>query len=135
MLIKQQIMENFKQMVDRTTENNIGKILKYLKGCGGISKEQNEMLLRKYIEKKNKGYEIEDIIERTILIMANDGLIWYIVSQHFGGDPDMYSVAKIGMIKAIDHFSFDRDCSFASFASKVMINEVLMCKRAEKRQI
>ena len=135
MLIKQQIIKNFEQELDNTKEWNIDALIKKIKQCGGVTKEQNEILLKRYIAKKNEIAEIESIIERTILILANDGLIWYVVGQHFGSDEDLYSIAKFGMIKAIDNFSFDRDCSFASFATKVMINEILMHKRKEKRQI
>ena len=135
MLIKQQINENFENSLGNVTEYNIELFLKQIKNAGGITKEQNEILLKNYINKKNNGWQIEDIIERTILIMANDALIWYVVNKYFGYNEDLYSVAKMGMIKAVDYFSFDRECSFPSFATRVMINEILMCKRVEKKSI
>ena len=135
MLIKQRIIENFEQELDKVKEFNVGVLISKIKHAGGITKEQNEILLKRYITKKEAAADVENIIERTILILVNDGLIWYVVGQHFGSDEDLYSVGKLGMIKAIDNFSFDRDCSFASFATKVMINEILMQKRKEKRQM
>ncbi len=135
MLIKQRIIENFEQELDNVKEWSIEIFIKGIKRSGGITNEQNEILLKRYIDKKVKGIEIENIIERTILILVNDGLIWYVVGQNFGQDEELYSIAKLGMIKAIDNFSFDRDCSFASFATKVMINEILMYKRKQRRQI
>lgn len=135
MLIKEQIARNFEDMLNEVKEYDVERFVKEIKLDGGITGEQNEILLKRYIEKRLKGVPLGRIIERTILILANDGLIWYVVGRHFGYDEDLYSVAKFGMIKAVDNFSFDRDCSFASFATRVMINEVLMHKRTQSRQI
>lgn len=135
MLIKKQIITNFEQELDNVKDWNVEVIINKIRCSGGVTNEQNEILLKRYIDKKSKIAEIESIIERTILILANDGLIWYVVGQHFGSDEDLYSIAKFGMIKAIDNFRFDRDCSFASFATKVMINEILMYKRKQKKQV
>lgn len=134
MLIKQQIMENFEQTVDKTNENNIERLLNNIKKCGGITIEQSEILFKRYIDKKNSGYEIEDIIERTVLIIVNEGLARHVVNKNFGYNEDLYSVAKVGLIKAIDNFDLDKKIRFATFAAKVIFNEVLMYLRAEKRR-
>ena len=135
MIIQELNNKYFEEMLQRTNENTIQKVLNYIKSNGGITSEQNNLLLNRFHEKKNEGKEFCNIIERTILIMANEGLCGYIVSRQFGYDQDLCSVAKYGLIKAVDTYSFDKDTTFATYATRVIINEILMYKRREKSKI
>lgn len=135
MLIQQQIEANdFETLIDNTNDNNVERTLNYIKTSGGIDFDKNEILFKRYHDKRERGVELDHIIERTILIMGHDRFIYYILNKHFGYDQDLYSIGKIGLIKAIDNFCFGRQ-AFATFATKVIINEILMYKRRQKTHI
>lgn len=129
MLIKQQIENNyFVELLDKTNNNNIERAVNYIKKGGGISYERSKILFDRFYDKRELGIDLDEIIERTLLILLNDGLIYFILNKHFSYDQDLYSIGKIGLIKAVDTYDINKN-SFATYASRVIMNEILMYKR------
>ncbi len=129
MLIKQQIENNyFVELLDKTNNNNIERVLYYIKKDGGINYERSKILFDRFYDKREFGIDLDEIIERTLLILLNDGLIYFILNKHFDYDQDLYSIGKIGLIKAVDTYDINKN-SFATYAGRVIMNEVLMYKR------
>ena len=129
MLIKQQIENNnFVELLDKTNNNNIESAVYYIKRGGGINYERSKILFDRFYDKREFGIDLDEIIERTLLILLNDGLIYFILNKHFDYDQDLYSIGKIGLIKAVDTYDINKN-SFATYASRVITNEILMYKR------
>lgn len=129
MLIKQQIENNnFVELLDNTNNNNIERAVYYIKKGGGINYERSKILFDRFYDKRASGIGLDEIIERTLLILLNDGLIYFILNKHFDYDQDLYSIGKIGLIKAVDTYDINKN-SFATYAGRVIINEILMHKR------
>lgn len=129
MLIKQQIENNnFVELLDKTNNNNIERAVYYIKRGGGINYERSKILFDRFYDKREFGIDLDEIIERTLLILLNDGLIYFILNKHFDYDQDLYSIGKIGLIKAVDTYDINKN-SFATYASRVITNEILMYKR------
>ena len=129
MLIKQQIENNnFVELLDKTNNNNIERAVYYIKRGGGINYERSKILFDRFYDKREFGIDLDEIIERTLLILLNDGLIYFILNKHFDYDQDLYSIGKMGLIKAVDTYDINKN-SFATYASRVIMNEILMHKR------
>lgn len=129
MLISDEIKRNqFKELLKNTREYNIEKILNYIKQNGGMKSEYNDILFQQYYEEKSHNIALEQIIARTILILANEGMIYLVLSRHFSFDEDYYSVGKLGLIKAVDCYDINKG-AFSTFANKIIFNNILVFKR------
>lgn len=75
--------------------------------------------------------------EKEQLVINNIGLAHYIARKYFNSlveKEDLVSLAHIGLVKAALHFEPDKGFQFASFAGKVITNEILCFMRREKKQ-
>ena len=78
-------------------------------------------------------YDKEDA-DKTI--KNNKRVIYYIIEKYFSSfkyDEDAIQCARIGMYKAWKSYDPDKGCSFATYATRVMMNEVRMYIRKQKR--
>ena len=77
-----------------------------------------------------------DISARTKLIEHNLRLVAHIVKKYYASkaeQDDLISIGSIGLIKAVDTFSWDKNIRFATYASRCIENEILMFFRAQKK--
>jgi len=69
------------------------------------------------------------------LISHNLRLVAHIVKKYntAGEADDLISVGSIGLIKAINTFSYDKNTQFSTYAARCIENEILMLLRASKK--
>lgn len=71
---------------------------------------------------------------REQVILANQELVRYVIKgiglDAF--DEDLFQTGCIGLIKAVDSFDFERNIKFATYAVKVIQNEILMTFRKKR---
>lgn len=87
---------------------------------------------RFYLEKKEQG----DKNARDLLIEKNLRLAAHIAKKYNNNkdlQEDLISIGTIGLIKAIDSYSFDKKTKLATYASKCIENEILMHLRKNKK--
>ena len=87
---------------------------------------------RFYLEKKEQG----DKNARDLLIEKNLRLVAHIAKKYNNNkdlQEDLISIGTIGLIKAIDSYSFDKKTKLATYASKCIENEILMHLRKTKK--
>lgn len=87
---------------------------------------------RFYLEKKEQG----DKNARDLLIEKNLRLVAHIAKKYNNNkdlQEDLISIGTIGLIKAIDSYSFDKKTKLATYASKCIENEILMHLRKNKK--
>ncbi|WP_124066275.1 sigma-70 family RNA polymerase sigma factor [Clostridium sp. E02] len=71
--------------------------------------------------------------KRRECLITNNMRLAISVAQKFSYEEDYESVAMIGLIKAADTFDLDKGINFATYATRVIYNEILMYIRKNKR--
>lgn len=93
-----------------------------------LSKTEEEYYLKKYFEgdkdAKNK------LIEHNLRLVAHISKRYANTEQEL---EDLISIGTIGLIKAINSFSPDKNFKISTYASKCIENEVLMYLRSSKK--
>lgn len=112
----------------------IDKRLKELCPKGYLENKQNINLFKEYQNDKLNNIPLDDSQARTLLILGNKRLVYYVLKKEFGicGDFKSYdetSVAYIGLIRAVDTYKLEPGTTFATYSYKVIKNEVLMYYR------
>ena len=76
-----------------------------------------------------------DEVAKEKLVRHNLRLVAHVVKKYSGAAEadDMISVGSIGLIKAINTYSYDKGSQLATYAAKCIDNEILMYIRATKR--
>ncbi len=94
-----------------------------------LKKQEQLDLINKYDETKDQG-------ARNKLIEHNIRLVIHIINNHFCNTTvdtqELFELGIIGLIKGIDTFDPRKGTSFATYVSKCITNEVLMCLRKTK---
>lgn len=88
-----------------------------------FNKDQNDIEMLRSMEPQDRR---ECLIKNNIRLAIS-------VAQRFSYEEDYESVAMIGLIKAVDTFNLDKEIQFATYASMVIRNEVLMYIRKMKK--
>ena len=73
---------------------------------------------------------------RNILITHNLRLVAHIAQKYESKDEnidDLISIGTIGLVKAVDTYSLDKQVKLATYASKCIENEILMVLRSNKK--
>ena len=73
---------------------------------------------------------------RNILITHNLRLVAHISQKYESKDEnidDLISIGTIGLVKAVDTYSLDKQVKLATYASKCIENEILMVLRSNKK--
>lgn len=71
--------------------------------------------------------------DRRECLIKNNIRLAISVAQKFNYEEDYESLAMIGLIKAADTFDLDKGINFATYATRVIQNEILMYIRKSKR--
>lgn len=93
-----------------------------------LSKTEEEYYLRRYFE--------GDTEAKNKLIEHNLRLVAHIAKKYSTNEQDMedlISIGSIGLIKAINSFSSDKNFKISTYASKCIENEILMYLRSSKK--
>ena len=88
-----------------------------------FNKNENEIEMLRSME---PGERRESLITNNIRLALS-------VAQKFSYEEDYESVAMIGLIKAADTFDIDKSIRFATYATRVIHNDILMYIRKNKR--
>lgn len=89
-----------------------------------LSKEEESVIMQKIMNGDNKA--------REPLIVHNLRLVVYIAKKFetpSAGAEDLISIGTIGLIKAVNTFSPEKNIKFATYASRCIENEILMFLR------
>ena len=95
-----------------------------------LSEEEEE----KYIEQLFNENSHQEA--RNMLITHNLRLVAHIASKFESKDEnldDLISIGTIGLVKAVDTYSKDKQVKLATYASKCIENEILMVLRSNKK--
>ncbi len=87
---------------------------------------------RKWLEKLKAG----DEEAKSVLVSHNLRLVAHIVKKYsnsYKEADDLISVGAIGLIKAIDSYSPDKNTQLSTYAARCIENEILMLFRANKK--
>lgn len=71
---------------------------------------------------------------REHVILANQELVRYVIKSLGlnAFDEDLFQIGCIGLIKAVDSFDFEKNIKFATYAVRVIRNEILMTLRKKR---
>ena len=91
----------------------------------------NDEIIKYFKEYRNGNREAGDIIA-----MHNFKLVNYVVNTHFELDlinkDDLYSVGRIGLVKAINTYDLDKNVNFSTYATKCIKIELMNYYRRRK---
>jgi RNA polymerase sporulation-specific sigma factor len=73
--------------------------------------------------------------ERRESLITNNIRLAISIAQKFSYEEDFESVAMIGLIKAADTFDIEKGIRFASYAARVIQNDILMYIRKNKKYL
>lgn len=101
---------------------------------------ENRSLPRPLSEKEEREeflkYARGDTSARDRLIKHNLRLVAHIAKKYYRNprdNEDLISIGTIGLIKAVQSFSYEKNTRFSTYASKCIENEILMSFRKQKR--
>ena len=81
-------------------------------------------------------YHNGDMSARDRLIKHNLRLVAHIAKKYYNNpqdNEDLISIGTIGLIKAVNSFSYEKNTRFATFRAKCIENEILMNYRKQKQ--
>ena len=87
---------------------------------------------RECLERTKNG----DRAARNELVEHNLRLVAHIVKKYYaasGEQDDLISIGTIGLIKAVETFSLEKNTKFATYASRCIENEILMYFRVRRK--
>ena len=87
---------------------------------------------RECLERMKNG----DRTARNELVEHNLRLVAHIVKKYYaasGEQDDLISIGTIGLIKAVETFSLEKNTKFATYASRCIENEILMYFRVRRK--
>ena len=95
-----------------------------------INKYNYEVLSREELERNFKLMKDNNIEVRETIILHNIKLVFYRYYKRFSNTnmnmEDIVAYGMIGLIKAVDAFRLDKKCTFTTYASKCIDNEIQM---------
>ena len=104
---------------------------------GGADILPAPLSLKEETEALNKFGTEEEKEAKSELIEHNLRLVVYIAKKFDNtsvGVEDLISIGTIGLIKAINTFDVDKNIKLATYASRCIENEILMCLRASQKR-
>lgn len=111
-------------------EHLISKRLKELLGTKrSFDNEINELLFNEYMEDKARNIPPEESEARTLLILGNEHIIYFVLRKQFGiygecNDLEEFAEGKIGLIQAVDGYNNEGDTKFITYAYQAITNQV-----------
>jgi len=112
----------------------IKKRLNELSENGHLLAESVQTLFNEYEKDKENHIPLKDSEARTILILGNDKIVFFVLKNKIGLNSfndlsEEVSIGRYALIKAVDTFKADSGVKFLSYAIKVIENEILMYYR------
>lgn len=112
----------------------LGKIMffsSFVSSATGFPKPLSLQEEKELVIKHSKG----DKNARKLLIEHNLRLVSHIVKKYStaGDADDLISAGTIGLIKAVDSYSIDKNTQLSTYASRCIENEILMLLRLTKK--
>jgi len=97
-------------------------------------------LFNEYERDKQNNIPIKDSMARTILILGNDKIVFFVLKNKIGlnyisDTSEEVSIGRFALIKAVDTFKVNSGVKFSSYAIKVIQNEILMYYRKDNTRI
>jgi RNA polymerase sporulation-specific sigma factor len=104
-------------------KRNYNKINQRKESWCHMNKLTNEELIKLAKDGDKEAYEF--------FFSKNDGLNYHFARKYSNIDniEDLASISRIGMMKAYKSFNLDKGIKFATYASRIMVNEILMYNR------
>lgn len=120
------IVESFVSFI-----NKIMFFSAYVNNASNFPKPLTPAEEKECFEKISKG----DKSAKDKLIAHNLRLVVHIVKKYSGANEadDLISVGSIGLIKAVNTFTFDKNTQFSTYAARCIENEILMLLRVNKK--
>ena len=121
----------FTTLISLALENLLYLAL-HIEGISSFPKPLSAADEKKYFDL----YENGDINARNTLIEHNLRLVAHIVKKYYtvtNEQDDLISIGTIGLIKAVNTFSYDKGTRFATYASRCIENQILMHFRTAKK--
>lgn len=118
----------FKWIQKLRTMLSCGNEVHYINGCDTLPPPLNKQEEREAMERIRRG----DSSARELLIVRNLRLVVYIAKKFESpgaGAEDLISIGTIGLIKAVNTFSPEKNIKLATYASRCIENEILMFLR------
>lgn len=112
--------------------NNLLYLALHIEGNGSFPKPLSASKEKEYFELKAQG----DNNARNKLIEHNLRLVAHIAKKYYSStndQDDLISIGTIGLIKAVNTFSYDKGTRFATYAARCIENEILMHFRNVKK--
>lgn len=97
----------------------------HIEGNGSFPKPLTLAKEKEYFALKEKG----DLNARNKLVEHNLRLVAHIMKKYYSAtndQDDLISIGTIGLIKAVNTFSYDKGTRFATYAARCIENEILM---------
>ena len=112
-------------------EWELKKMLAPLSKNGALTNDNVNILFQKYHNDLNNNIPKEESDARTMLIMGNIKLIYFVLKEKIGITKvdetyDEFSIAKIGLMKAVDTYKLDTDAKFSTYAIRVIMSYIYM---------
>lgn len=104
----------------------------HVEGNGSFPKPLNAAKEKECFEKMATG----DMEARNTLIEHNLRLVAHITKKYYSStndQEDLISIGTIGLIKAVNTFSYEKGTRFATYAARCIENEILMYFRNVKK--
>jgi RNA polymerase sporulation-specific sigma factor len=107
------------------------KRLKQLTQNNHLTDESNELLFKEYRDDLLNNIPKEESEARTLLLMGNRSLIYFVLNRSFSlfTDYDILdetAVGNVGLVKAVDTYNVDMGVKFITYAYRVIFNEINM---------
>lgn len=113
--------------------DNLLYLALHIEGSGAFPKPLSPEKEREYFALKEQG----DMNARNKLIEHNLRLVAHISKKYYSAtndQDDLISIGTIGLIKAVNTFSYEKGTKFATYAARCIENEVLMHFRIVRKR-
>lgn len=104
----------------------------HIEGTGSFPKPLPIAKEREYFARKEQGdeYARNQLIEHNLRLVAHISKKYY---SSTNDQDDLISIGTIGLIKAVNTFSYEKGTRFATYAARCIENEILMHFRGVKK--
>lgn len=102
-----------------------------------MEKNKIDVLTEKEFRNLFLQYKNGDLQAKEEIIIHNINLVQHVINKKIdissNDKDDLFQTGIIGLIKAIDHFDMTKEIQFSTYATKCILNEILMYLRAQKK--
>ena len=95
-----------------------------------LSDEEEQLLLEQLFIESSHESARKKLIEHNLRLVAHIAKKYESIDEL---NDDLISIGTLGLIKAVDSYSLDKDVKLATYAAKCIENEILMALRASSK--